>query len=62
MNTPHLFWARELKEWSVSECGRLGVYTMSRPMGFSGLCIRRRLTLAWGVFTGRYDAVRWSKL
>jgi hypothetical protein len=62
MNTPHLFWARQLKEWEISAKGPLGIYHMARPMGFQGLCIRQRLKLAWGVFTGRYDAVQWSEL
>ena len=62
MNTPNLFWARELKEWDMSTSGRLGIWHMARPIGFQGICLRRRLKLAWGVFTGRYDAVRWSEL
>lgn len=62
MNTPNLYWARELKEWNMSARGPLGIWHMCRPIGFPGLCLRRRLTLAWGVFTGRYDAVRWTEL
>ena len=62
MSAPNLFWARELKEWSISAIGPLGIRHMCRPSGFHGLCLRRRLKLAWGVFTGRYDAVRWTEL
>lgn len=62
MNVPNLFWARDLKEWPVYNRGKLGFPTMDRPMGFQGLFLGIRLRLAWSVFTGRYDAVRWSEL
>lgn len=62
MNAPNLYWAREIKEWSISTCGPLGIWHMYRPMGFQGVLLRRRIKLAWGVFIGRYDAVQWSEL
>lgn len=30
----------------------------ARPLNYAGLF--RRLALAWGVFTGRYDALKWG--
>lgn len=59
---PHVYWARELRDWSVSQAGPSGIYTMARPEGFYGLCFRWRLSIAWKVFKGEYDAVRWSEL
>jgi hypothetical protein len=32
-------------------------WVLARPMAIGGLLTRARL--AWGVFTGRYDALRW---
>ena len=34
-----------------------GVWVPARPLGFFSL--RNRIKLAWGVFVGRYDAVKW---
>ena len=31
-----------------------------RSLGYSGFYLFRRLKLAWGVFTGKYDAVEWE--
>jgi hypothetical protein len=61
MNTPHLYQVSDLvkdtqeKATLHSERGWIPV----RPLGFEGLSLRRRLKLAWGVFTGRFDAVDW---
>ena len=62
MSAPNLFWARQLKEWPCETAGKLGVYHMARPIGFQGMFLPHRIRLAWGVFTGKYDAVRWSEL
>jgi hypothetical protein len=62
MNTPHLYFVPELIEWGTHtqtnhpEAG----WIPARPLGFQGLSLRRRLSLAWGVFTGKYDAVYWE--
>lgn len=62
MNTPHLYQVSDLVESTQQasqlhpECGWIPV----RPLGFQGISLKRRLKLAWGVFTGRYDAVFWE--
>ena len=35
-----------------------GRWVMARPIGYFSL--RSRLKLAWGVFTGKYDALQWE--
>ena len=57
---PSLFWAFELKNWPVQASSKSGLQYMARPLGLD--TIPNRLRLAWGVFTGKYDAVQWSKL
>jgi hypothetical protein len=37
-----------------------GRWLPKRPLGFQGLYLKRRLSLAWKVFTGQYDVLRWS--
>lgn len=34
-----------------------GGWFVAKPMGFYGLCLRRRVYLAWCVFIGKYDVV-----
>lgn len=34
-----------------------GEWVPARPVGYNSL--RLRLATAWGVFTGKYDAVKW---
>lgn len=34
-----------------------GYHCVAKPYGFHGLCLRRRLYLAWCVFIGKYDVV-----
>jgi hypothetical protein len=65
MQTPHLYYVGELVRW-INETAqrdpkkpRLG-YHPTRPIGFQGIALGRRLKLAWGVLTGKYDAVYWE--
>lgn len=38
-----------------------GRYVANRPLPYTAGCILwRRIKLAWGVFTGRYDALKWE--
>jgi len=62
MNTPHLYYVPELVKWSqtASTCHPEAGWIPLRPLGFQGLSLKRRLKLAWGVFTGKYDAVYWE--
>jgi len=62
MRVPELYWTRELKEWPVDTTTQYGVTYMPRPLGLESFSLRRRLRLAWFVFIGKYDAVRWSEL
>lgn len=62
MNTPHLYYVPELTKWANEnqtkhpEAG----WIPARPLGFQGFSLKRRLKLAWAVFTGKYDAVYWE--
>jgi hypothetical protein len=56
-----LYTAEELKDWSDQSSRDGKTWVMARPLGFQGLCLRRRIALAWGVFTGRYDALCWHE-
>jgi hypothetical protein len=62
MGAPHLFQISELMEFTSTVAQRhpdLGLIP-TRPMCWPGLALRRRLKVAWGVFTGKYDAVFWE--
>jgi hypothetical protein len=54
-----VFSADEIKTWSVQQCGRNGLWTQARPMSWPGLNLKRRLSAAWMVFTGRADVLVW---
>lgn len=56
---PSLHVADNLKDWDVSVGLPNGRWVMARSLGFQALWLKRRLQLAWGVFTGRYDALAW---
>lgn len=64
MKTPTLYKVAKLKSPLLEETTteRLdGRWVPARPMGLIGLCLLMRLRLAWGVFTGRYDAMDWEE-
>ena len=56
--TPTVYSIKTLKEW---DCDLLcdGEWVPARPMGLQGLFLRKRITIAWKVFKGEYDAVKW---
>lgn len=64
MKTPWLYKANEIKHWSsdrvVSFNGK-NIWIPARPYNLSGLNIIQRLMNAWGVFTGKYDALDWQE-
>lgn len=60
MNSPNLYLADDLREWGSSSSADGIHYYAARPLGFDGFELRRRLFLAWQVFIGRYDALRWQ--
>lgn len=39
---------------------RKGQWTPARPLSYGGIGLFKRIRLAWGVFTGRYDALDWE--
>lgn len=56
---PGVFTPQQLRDWDVSVSYDGKNYVPGRPLGWQGLCLIRRLKLAWGVFTGRYDVLMW---
>jgi hypothetical protein len=59
MKTPMIFSADEIKLWGVQSAGKNGLWTQARPMSYSGFNIKRRLSAAWMVFTGKADVLIW---
>jgi hypothetical protein len=57
---PTVLTPEQLRKWDMSTSYDGGdSYVACRPMGWQGLCLLKRLKLAWGVFTGRYDVLKW---
>lgn len=57
---PSLFTVMEIKEISMSMGKKIGgEWVPGRPLGFYNL--KHRLKYAWGVFVGKYDAIKWPK-
>ena len=55
---PNLWTLKALQhETNNNQANIDGNWVPARPLGLD--CIRYRLRLAWGVFTGKYDAVKW---
>ena len=59
MKTPAIYSADDIKNWDVQCCGSNGLWTQARPMSWPGLNLKRRLSAAWMVFTGRADVLIW---
>jgi hypothetical protein len=62
VNTPEL-WTPEavVKSASENSCGLAnGKYVAARPLGWGGIALLKRTKLAWGVFTAKYDALKWE--
>lgn len=61
MNTPNVVSAEDIY-WLEPEC-EVQVndkWVRARPVGFQGIFFFRRLKVAWKVFTGKYDALKWE--
>ena len=59
---PNLYNLVNLKEHFVGNGGTMtedkqGNWVPARPLGYYSLT--RRFRIAWGVFTGKYDALKW---
>lgn len=46
---------------SISREVRKGEWVPARPMGYRSLGFWHNFKLAWGVFTGKYDAIKWDQ-
>ena len=53
------FTAYELRHWPNDTDVGKDEWTPARPIGLGGL--RRRLRMAWSVFTGKCDVVKWYR-
>lgn len=63
MKAPAVYRARTIQSWTTMErrtgpITGLPYFTPARPIHTANL--RTRLKIAWGVFTGRYDALNWG--
>ena len=54
---PNLYSLQELRTYWHNHVQIDGEWYLARPLGLDTLS--NRLKLAWAVFTGKYDAVRW---
>lgn len=50
--------AEQIKHWDW-ECSTVDGWKLARPIGRTGL--RRRVNLAWKVFTGKADVLLWHR-
>lgn len=60
MRTPRFYVADEINNWSVRGPDSLGFWKCVRPMSWPGINIRKRLKMAWWVFTGKGDVLMWE--
>ena len=61
-NCPTVFPVDELTHWRAEAEVRPGQWEPARPLGLQGVFLRHRLRVAWLVFRGEADAVRWIEL
>jgi len=61
MNTPTIYTPEQIIETAKSiQCGLPdGRWVAARPLGWGGMCLRKRFKAALLVFTGKADVVRW---
>ena len=58
MKHPKLYTSNDIKHWDTEKELDTGQWVPTRPYHLNpGLS--ERLRLAWGVFTGKYDALLW---
>ena len=60
MRIPERYSITELVEWNGYKDYK-GTWISARPIGLSGLGLASRLTLAWKVLIGKYDAISWKE-
>lgn len=61
IRTPELYHADQLGFGPTTTIDKHphNIHVLVRPLSMSGINMLQRLRMAWGVFTGKYDAVRW---
>lgn len=59
MKMPQVILADDLKDWDVESSLDGSVCTLSRPLALFSILVRFRLAI--GVFTGKYDALKWGQ-
>ena len=59
MKTPVIYSADQIKNWDVQTESKNGLWTQARPISYPGINLKRRISAAWMVFTGRADALIW---
>lgn len=57
---PGVYTPQTIKNWDADKESPSGIWVPARPESLSGLHLVKRLTAAWSVFTGRYDALDWD--
>ena len=60
-NCPTIFNADEFREWNMQKQVSPGQWEWARPLGLQGWFLLHRLRVAWRVFKGDWDAVKWTK-
>ena len=64
MRTPCLYKANEIKHWANDRAVKFNgknIWIPARAYSLSGLNLMQRAMNAWGVFTGKYDALDWQE-
>jgi hypothetical protein len=56
---PHVYTPQDIMKLDVAVSADGKTYVPARSLGWQGFCFLKRLKIAWRVFTGRYDALRW---
>lgn len=59
MRTPVIYSADQIKSWDTQTESDNGLWTQARPMSWPGINVRKRITAAWMVFTGKADVLIW---
>ena len=60
-NCPTIYNVDEFRSWNCQKEVNKGQWEMCRPLGLQGMFLRHRLRVAWKVFKGEFDAVKWVK-
>ena len=60
MKMPRWYSADQIHNWNVKALDRNKFWKCARPMSYPGWNIRKRLKMAWWVFTGKGDVLMWE--